>query len=417
MLKLARISWRPFAIPLKREFDAAHGTVSLREGVILRVETTDGLIGLGEASPLPSFVGGGVPDILPSMPNVAATVFEHAVAEEVETWALPLTSGWRGEREGMPATVSGAVKFAFETALISIEAELAGLPFYRWFGERMWEEEAERRTVARAPVLPVNAVIGGVSPFAAAEQARAFVEQGYRVLKVKVGIDVVEDVRRVIAVRRAAGPVPEVRIDANGGWSFEQACDALERLENAGVSLVEQPVAAVPASYRNASAVPPPPVSSDFAAIRDLASRFPAYTFAADESLNSFLALRDWGDFATATASELGLGTVHKPMVLGLDQFLYVCHLADAGLPVIVTTTIDAGIATAAAMHVAACLPLPGPACGLATLDLLEGDIVTGVPPIIAGEVTLPETPGLGVTLDEPALERYAIGPWQEVRP
>ncbi len=416
MQNLDRISWRPFAIPLKQAFGAAHGTLSLREGVVIRLQTVDGLVGLGEASPLPTFVGGGVTDILPNMRRFAAAVVAHVASERPEAPAALPAGRWTGEREGMPLSVSGAVRFAFETAFISIEAERAGLPFYQWYSQRPRSGESPPSVAVASSAVPVNAVIGGVSPAVAGEQARAFVDQGYRVFKVKVGLDVAEDIQRVAAVRRAVGSLPEVRIDANGGWSFEQACDALERLRDEAVSIVEQPVPALPASDRLAAPEPAEVVSADFTAIRDLARRFPAATIAADESLGSVLALRDWVDFVTTAATDTRIGTVYKPMVLGLDPFGSVHRLAASGLPVIVTTTIDAGIATAATIHLAACLPRPRLACGLATLDLLEGDIVTGVPPIVDGQVAPAETPGLGIRLDEAALGRYATGPWQEVR-
>ncbi|HMS60194.1 MAG TPA: hypothetical protein PKA49_15245, partial [Tepidiformaceae bacterium] len=60
----------------------------------------------------------------------------------------------------------------------------------------------------------------------------------------------------------------------------------------------------------------------------------------------------------------------------------------------------------------------PRPACGIATHARLAADIVTGVPPVISGVVTLPgipHIPGLGVALDAAALDAHATGPWQEV--
>jgi L-alanine-DL-glutamate epimerase-like enolase superfamily enzyme len=75
---------------------------------------------------------------------------------------------------------------------------------------------------------------------------------------------------------------------------------------------------------------------------------------------------------------------------------------------VIVTTMIDTGIGAAAALHLAATLPRPIPACGLATGPLLATDLLVGPLLMSDGEMNLPAGPGLGVALDEARLARYA---------
>ena len=101
---------------------------------------------------------------------------------------------------------------------------------------------------------------------------------------------------------------------------------------------------------------------------------------------------------------------VIKPMVVGgLRPARRIAGMAiAAGAAAVVTTTIDGGIGVAAALHLAATLPADGPACGLATASLLAGDIVTGAPAVREGRMTLPAAPGLGVTLDERAIARFA---------
>ena len=82
-------------------------------------------------------------------------------------------------------------------------------------------------------------------------------------------------------------------------------------------------------------------------------------------------------------------------------------------VPCILTTTFDTGVGTALALHLAALLPEPRPRCGLATLPLLAGDIVLGCPAPEVGALPLPPGPGLGVVLDDDALDRFATGPWE----
>jgi L-alanine-DL-glutamate epimerase-like enolase superfamily enzyme len=72
------------------------------------------------------------------------------------------------------------------------------------------------------------------------------VAEGFRVLKVKVGGDPAEDLHRLVAIRKAAGPDAVIRLDANQGWTARQAVRLVSELEDAdlGIELVEQPVPA-----------------------------------------------------------------------------------------------------------------------------------------------------------------------------
>ncbi|MGW6278180.1 mandelate racemase/muconate lactonizing enzyme family protein [Kribbella sp. NPDC055071] len=88
----------------------------------------------------------------------------------------------------------------------------------------------------------VTLSVGDADALAAAGQAR--VADGFDVLKVKVGTDAVADVERVRRVRAAIGPGPQLRLDANQGWSRRDAVTAIRALEDCDLELVEQPVAA-----------------------------------------------------------------------------------------------------------------------------------------------------------------------------
>ncbi len=89
-------------------------------------------------------------------------------------------------------------------------------------------------------------------------------------------------------------------------------------------------------------------------------------------------------------------------------------YAAAAGLGVVITTTIDAGIGTAMAVHVAASLLDDGRAHGLATASLLYHDLLAVPLAVERGLIYLPSGPGLGIELDDDAVARYAGG-WREV--
>ena len=84
--------------------------------------------------------------------------------------------------------------------------------------------------------------ISGVEPERAADIAEWAVEQGFRAMKVKVGIDPEQDVARVAAVRKVLGPL-RLGIDANGAWNVATAVRMIRRLQEYEIAFAEQPIA------------------------------------------------------------------------------------------------------------------------------------------------------------------------------
>ncbi|MFN8508485.1 MAG: enolase C-terminal domain-like protein [Dehalococcoidia bacterium] len=378
MTPLARVAWRPFRLPLRAETHAAHGTTATREGLLIVVEGVEGARGLGEASPFPSYTGGSVEECAALVASVAPGLL-----------ASPADSLWRSLPPlpgGHPGSLA-ALACGIETALADLLARGEGVPLHRFLRPRPGGDADA--------VVEANTVIDNPDPMRAAEETRDAVQAGFTTLKVKAGFDL--DRQRFAAVRAVAGPFVRLRADANGAWDEAAALDALPRLAAAGVELLEQPL----------------PALSGPAALARLRAASPV-RIAADE------ACRTMSDLAALLASNAIDAVVVKPMASGLRESLAILAAArEAALEAIVTTTFDAGIGTALAMHLAATLDEPRPACGIATHARLAADIVTGVPAVAGGRVTLPgiaHIPGLGVTLDEAALEAHATGPWQEVR-
>lgn len=233
--------------------------------------------------------------------------------------------------------------------------------------------------------VPVNVTVPAVGPERAAEIVRA---GGCRTAKVKVaepGQSLADDLDRVAAVRAALGAGGHVRVDANGGWSVEDAVAAIGALDRAagGLEYVEQPVASV----------------EDLARVR----RRVGVPVAADESIRRAedpYRVRDLeaADIAVLKVQPLG----------GVRACLEIAERI--GLPVVVSSALETSVGIAAGVALAAALPALPHACGLATVQLLTADVATrpllpvdGALPVGRPRVDLAEVDRLGAPADRVA--------------
>jgi o-succinylbenzoate synthase len=369
---IRRIAWTTFQLPFAQAFTTAHGSTAARAGALIRLTTAEGLEGLGEAAPVPAF-GDRLDDSLRVIADLAPHLIGLGLLE-----ADALLARLNYTQPGVAAAAC-----AFDTALYDIRAQRAGWPLARLLGGD-----------AGQPV-PVNATIGALEPAAACLAASHATAAGFRCVKLKVGVagSRQAEIGRVAAVREAIGPDIHLRLDANGAWSITEAIAIIRSLERYDIELVEQPVSA-----------------ADLAGMAQVRAAVDT-PIAADESVRGPEQARQ---VIAARAAQI---LVVKPMLAGgLRRALEVVALArEAGLGALVTTTIDAGIGVAAALHLATTLPALTLACGLATGPLLADDLIAQ--PLIArdGTMRVPDAPGLGVVLDEGQIKRYANG-WREVK-
>jgi O-succinylbenzoate synthase len=250
-----------------------------------------------------------------------------------------------------------------------------------WLGAALEAADEEWPTPLRDRI-PVNVTVPAVGP----DEARAIVSRGgCRTAKVKVaerGQTLAEDEARLEAVRDALGPDGLVRIDANGGWTVDEAVVAIRRLARAagGLEYVEQPCPSV----------------EDLAAVR----RRVDVPVAADESIRRAedpYRVRDLeaADVAVLKVQPLG----------GVRACLRIAE--DIGLPVVVSSAVETSVGIAAGLALASALPELPHACGLGTVQLLADDVVSepllpydGQLPVVRPQVDLAKLAGLGAAPD-----------------
>jgi len=202
--------------------------------------------------------------------------------------------------------------------------------------------------------VPVNATVPAIEAADVASLLARY--DGCTTAKVKVaegGQQLTDDLARVAEVRNLLGPSGRVRVDANGKWSVQQAAAALERLVEYDLEYAEQPCASV----------------EELVQLRTLlACRGIDVLIAADESIRKAedplrVARLGAADIAVIKVAPLG----------GVNAALGVAR--ECGLPVVVSSALDSSVGIAAGLALAAALPTLEYACGLGTVELLEGDV------------------------------------------
>src|SRR5262249_13392192 len=167
--------------------------------------------------------------------QAGAIALIHDVLAPLVVGADPFDTEWISQRLDRAAWGNSFAKAALEMALLDLQGQALGVPVYKLLGG--CQPEAQARSI------PLKFVIGAVEPDVAAGRARRMVDRGWRSIKVKVGRpgDPRLDIDRLTAVREAIGPDVWLSVDANGGYTVEQAVWAAARLEKLEVALFEQP--------------------------------------------------------------------------------------------------------------------------------------------------------------------------------
>lgn len=207
--------------------------------------------------------------------------------------------------------------------------------------------------------VPINATVPAVTAEQVPEVLARFGD-GVGTVKIKVaepGQTTEDDLARVSAVHQVL-PEAGLRVDANAGWSHEQALDALSRiaelLGDQGLEYAEQPVAGIEGLARLREA---------------LDARGVPIRLAADEAIR-----KETDPLALARAGAADLAVVKVQPLGGVSRAMSI--VAASGLDAVVSSALESSVGLAAGVALAAALPELPFACGLGTAALLTEDVV-----------------------------------------
>ena len=219
-MKITRIELYTYNIPMK-PFVISLGTLYEAKNVLVKIFTDVGITGWGEGSPFPMIVG----ETQESDLALARDFAKLLIGKN----ALDIKGCMKLINDFVPNNPT--VKSAFDMALYDIASQHAGVPLYKFLK-------------GNKKVLHTDHTVSIGTPSEMSDAALKLKARGVKILKLKVGSakKPSEDIDRVKAVRAALGDKIPLRLDANQGWSREDAIEILGNLQNDGIQFCEQPV-------------------------------------------------------------------------------------------------------------------------------------------------------------------------------
>ncbi|RTR29936.1 dipeptide epimerase [Robertmurraya yapensis] len=224
-MNITNIDTYKVSVPLIKPFKTALRTVVVAESIIVKVTCDNGIIGWGEAPPTHVITGESLASIEAAIQQVMKPALLGKSLLNYEAIFHELSAVLVG---------NSSAKAAVDMALYDCLAQNCRLPLYQFLGGHKDEIETDF-------TVSVN------GPEEMGEDAVRYVQQGFDVLKVKVGKDdIATDLKRIAEIRKRIGNEIKIRLDANQGWQPKEAIRIIRKMEdlNLNIELVEQPVKA-----------------------------------------------------------------------------------------------------------------------------------------------------------------------------
>lgn len=358
----------PFAVslPMKKPVIMAGEEVRRAENVLVRVTTSRGAVGWGEAASAPVMTGETLESIVAAV-HYLAPVLHGRDPRDIDGALVALDGRMYGNH---------GAKAAIEIALHDLAGRAAGLPVHALLGQKVRQR------------MPLLGVIGGGDLDGDLVDAGKKKAEGFTAFKIKVGVGTpADDAARTRAICGVLGRDVLISADANQGFSRAGALDYVVAVEGSGLAFFEQPVA-----------------SDDLDAMADIAAAT-MIAIGADEGIHSLADVRRHHDRKAARG--VSLKAIKLGGVRALTEAARLC--GTLGMKVNISCkTGESSVACAAALHAAAVIPNIDWALTLTHSAL--GEDITAAPIATArGHVEALDAPGLGVTVDFDRVRRHRL--------
>lgn len=356
-MRITAVASRVEAFGLTRPYTIAFRRIDSVENVILRVETDSGLVGWGAASPEPRVTG------------ETMEACREALAPESLAWLHGRdVRDFESLERDLAARLSAtpAARAAMDMALHDIAAQERGIGLVDWLGRAH-------------DSLPTSITIGIKPLEETLAESEEYLARGFRVLKVKIGLDLSEDLKRLRRLREKVGPRVGIRADANQGYSVEDTLRFFGETASLDLEFLEQPLPA-----REVDAMRALPES-----IRD--------RIAADESLLN----EDDARALAAAPRACGIFNIKLMKCGGIAPARRIAAIAEAaGIHLMWGCMDESRISIAAALHAALSCPSTRYLDLDGSLDLARDVAREGVA-LEDGIMRTTGAPGLGIRISD----------------
>lgn len=366
--RIAKIETLIVDLPTIRGHQLSMTTMTTQSSVIVKIYTEGGVLGLGEAATIGGLSYG------PESPEGMQLTIDQYIAPLLIGQSI---ASIKALKVRMAQNIRGNyfAKNAVETALFDIQGKILNVPISTLLGGKVQDR------------LSVLWVLASGDTEKDILEAKEMIASGrHKDFKLKIGRrPVKEDVAHVIAIKAALGDESMVTVDVNQAWSEAEAIEGMQLLQDAGIDLVEQPLA-----------------QHEIAAQARLSERF-NIPILADESVG--LPYEGFNIAKIAGARAFALKTAKSGGMLGVLALAEIAQAAGIGL--YGGTMLEGSIATSAAVQAYSTLPTLEWGTELFSPLLLKDDIVIELLQYHNYGVEVSDKPGLGMALDEDKVNFY----------
>ena len=358
-----RVTLYKILIPLREPFVISLGPIYNAESVLVVIDTKEGIRGFGECSPFMS-INGESADTGMVVGSYFAKLLKGRNALDISANIIAMDGLIYG---------NSSIKSAFDMAMYDIASQHAAQPLYQFLGGK------NDKTIATDYTVSIG------DPAQMAIDAVRIQQEGYPAIKIKVGKHGPTDVERIRLIREAVGPNIPLRIDANQGWSVDEAITTLQAMEVYNIEHCEEPIPRwaildLPAVRRNS----PVKIMSDESC--------------GDDHDAERLIRLDACDYMNIKLGKSG----------GLFKALKIARLAEkANIHLQVGAFMESRLAMTAFAHFSLCSAMITHFDFDTALMFSKDPVTDGIIYGKNGVITVPEVPGLGATMEEPELKDF----------
>jgi len=339
---------------LNKPYTVAYQTFSEAVNAIIEIELGNGIVGMGAAAEGAYVIGEAMEETLS---NLQSEYIQKWIGRDIRHFRSLIADSKRLFPQH-PATQA-----AIDIALHDAFCKYLGIPVVDFYGRKYYS-------------LPTSVTIGIENIEATLEEARAYKSKGFRILKIKTGLDMEQDIERCMKLREEFGNYFTIRIDANQGYDFDTTIKFYNATKDLGLELIEQPL--------------PVGLESDMKKLPDDLRRI----IACDESL------KNTGSAFQLASDPVACNIFNIKLMKcgGLLGALDIANIAyAAGIDLFWGCFDESIISISAALHAAFSCP------GTKYLDLdgsldLAKDVVSGGFRIADGKMSIVDGPGFGFT-------------------